>query len=805
MKIKFFKYSILFLGIFISLIIYFSVVGVETEKFNRQIKNKISGLNENLDLDLKKVKFNLDILNFKINAKTIGAIIRYSNKPLELEYIKAQVSLASIIKDKLVLSDLEITTKSLLLNNLVKFVRATNNRTELFILEKIIKRGYIILDLKLYFDENGNIDNNFHLTGILKDGKIGLSKNNNFDKINFLFSVQNNNFVFKKIGFIADKINFSSDALKVTKKKNSFFFEGTLENKKSILTSNLLRLIKIDLKNFDFKNASFRSKNNFSFEIDNRYKINNFILNTVANIDQIKYKKRDFISAYFPEVNEIILLKDHKLKLDYNKNKLSIKGEGKIKFEKDFNKIEYLINKKGDNYDFTTDLILKNINIKKQSFLKSYFPLITDKINLKDHKININYKNNNLLLSGFGKIKIEQEFDDINYFISRNNNKFNFDINLNINKTNFKIGNLNYKKKDKVITKLKIDGEFEEGQMLNLNNISILEGNNKIKINNLLLNKDNLIIKIAKADFDYVDSENKQNKFIIQNKGIDNYELSGIIFNANTLIANLLKSNDKNMSKIFENNISLSLNLDKVFIDEISFVKNFKGKLFIKDNKVNESNISAIFDNKQNISFTINTDNQGNKITTLYSSKAKPLVKRYSFIKGFDGGFLDFYSLKKNNISKSKLNIYDFKLKELPTLTKLLTLASLEGIADILSGDGIRFDEFEMNFKNENNLMTINEIYAIGPSISILMSGYVEQEKLVSLRGTLVPATTINKTISLIPLFGKILVGDKTGEGVFGVSFKIKGPPNNLETTVNPIKTLTPRFITRTLEKIKKN
>ena len=43
------------------------------------------------------------------------------------------------------------------------------------------------------------------------------------------------------------------------------------------------------------------------------------------------------------------------------------------------------------------------------------------------------------------------------------------------------------------------------------------------------------------------------------------------------------------------------------------------------------------------------------------------------------------------------------------------------------------------------------------------------------------------------------------GEGVFGVSFKIKGSPENLETTVNPIKTLTPRFITRTLEKIKKN
>ena len=67
-------------------------------------------------------------------------------------------------------------------------------------------------------------------------------------------------------------------------------------------------------------------------------------------------------------------------------------------------------------------------------------------------------------------------------------------------------------------------------------------------------------------------------------------------------------------------------------------------------------------------------------------------------------------------------------------------------------------------------------MYAIGPAISILMEGYIVKDRITSLRGTLVPATTINKTIK-IPLIGNILVGKKVGEGVFGVSFKIKGPP----------------------------
>ena len=192
---------------------------------------------------------------------------------------------------------------------------------------------------------------------------------------------------------------------------------------------------------------------------------------------------------------------------------------------------------------------------------------------------------------------------------------------------------------------------------------------------------------------------------------------------------------------------------------------------------------------------------------------SKPLINLYFLTKGFALSEWNVVTtapsfwvlIEINNVSKSKLIIDNFKVKEIPVLAKILTLASLQGIADLLTGEGVRFTDFEMIYSNKGSLMTIDEMYAIGPAISIMIEGYVESKKLISLRGTLVPATTINKTISKIPLLGKILVGDKTGEGVFGVSFKIKGPPKDLETTVNPIKTLTPRFITRTLEKIKKN
>ena len=111
MKINILKYFLLFLGFLISIIIYLSVIGIETEKFNQQIKDTVIQSNKNLDVSLKKVKLILDPFKFKINAKTIGATIYYYKRPLELEYIKTQISLDSIIKKKLVSSNFEVATK----------------------------------------------------------------------------------------------------------------------------------------------------------------------------------------------------------------------------------------------------------------------------------------------------------------------------------------------------------------------------------------------------------------------------------------------------------------------------------------------------------------------------------------------------------------------------------------------------------------------------------------------------------------------------------------------------------------------
>jgi hypothetical protein len=808
MNKKILKYITIIFGFFILSIIYLSTVGIETKKFNKQIQEQVKQKNDKFNTNLKKIKITLDPLNFKINAKTIDAEITFKGKSIELEYIKAKIPINSLIKKQLITSQIEISTKSILLKNFVSFVRSINNRSELFFLERFIKKGYLIADLKLNFDEFGMLKEDYLVSGLLKDGKISLLKKNPIEKINFIFNIKDNNFNFKDISLDINDINFLSERLNITKDKKNYFFEGNLKNKNSPLSNELLKMIRLKYPQLDLINTNFESSNDFSFNINNNFKIKNLAINSSILIDSSKLKKNNLISKNFIKINDIIDLKDHKIKASYSNKKLSIEGKGEVKLQDKFELIDYQMTNKGSDLNLISNLNLSELNFKNQDLIKEYLPKTNDILSLKDQKIKINYKDNAISLEGSGKIKLQKEFNKIKYFFSSKDKTYNFEIDLGINDTILKIDYINYKKDKNLNSQLKINGNYNKKSEFNFKKISFLSKNSNLIINHLVVDKKNKIVKVDKIDLDYFDNSKKKNKFVFSRTKNNNYRLNGSLFNADSLITNLLKNKDDQQLDIFKENINITLNFSNVYLDKNNTVKDMNGKIRIEDNNINQAKISAIFDNNKNLTFAINTNKDDEKITTLYSSKAKPLVDRYKFIKGFEGsgeGYLDFYSSKKDGVSNSKLIIDNFKVKEIPALAKLLALASLQGIADLLTGEGIRFTDFEMNFINKDKLMTIQELYAIGPAISILIEGYIEEDSLISLRGTLVPATTINRSIASIPLIGDLLIGKKIGEGVFGVSFKVKGPPKNLETTVNPIKTLTPRFITRTLEKIIKN
>ncbi len=711
-------------------IIYLSTIGINTKKFNNLIVSKVRGVDSNFDLEINKISLKLIPFSYAISLKTLGTNLIYKDEAIKLESIKSQISIKSLIDNQFALTELTISTKSIPIIKLTTLIRAFRKDPKILIAEQFIKKGFIIADLKLEFENFGNKIKNYEFRGLIKDGKIDLFKKYNLDKIDLNFEINKKTLTFNNIKMILNNNEILIPELVVLNQNTKYLVSGKLITKDTNLKKKEInKIINDDFIKLNIHQILFSSKNNFNFEIN----------------------------------------KDLKVK----------------------------------NLDIKSDIDLKNFEFRNKLKLENIFPEIKNNLIFKNQNLKIEYKKGNFSIFGGGEALFQNEIDEINYEIHKKNNEIKFNTKYKISKNLFKLDLLNYNKNKDFDLELDFKGQINIQGKTVFDKISLKERNNIISIKNLILSKEYKINDLENVTINYIDKDDLKNNLELTKKD-GNYLISGKSFNINSVIDKMLNSENENNFKIFNKDFNLIFDVERIYLDKINTIKRSKGFLSLNSSGIFDLNLKSNFSNQEKIKFTIKT-NSNEKVTTLYSHKAKPFVDRYKFIKGFEEGDLNFYSSKKNGISNSTLKIDNFKIQEIPALAKLLTLASLQGIADLLTGEGIRFTDFEMKFSNHNELMIIEELYAIGPAISILMEGYIQSKELISLRGTLVPATTVNRTISSIPLIGDILVGKKVGEGVFGVSFKIKGPPGNLETTVNPIKTLTPRFITRTLEKIKKN
>jgi hypothetical protein len=457
------------------------------------------------------------------------------------------------------------------------------------------------------------------------------------------------------------------------------------------------------------------------------------------------------------------------------------------------------------NLVYATDGNIKLLNLEtnENKVVKTYLPLYKSKISIKDSKAKFEKDRQDYILELNGLMKINNEFNNFNLKNVYSSTKKDFTTSGKIDLTDseVKISKLNYNKENKINSSLSFNVNYIYKDYYNIKEIKYLADENYVHLSNIFLNKKFEITDINYAKIRTYINKIKNNDFeIIKSKKI---EIKGEILDLQPMLKSIYKKNKrKTLSKSF--NAEVEANVKKTIAGPEDEISNFSMTALINKGNYTKLNLEGNFSKNELLNISINQINEDEKLLKVVSDRARPFMSNFQFIKGFEGGKLDYDSVIMKSKSEANLKITDFKVSKVPALAKLLTLASLKGIADTLSGEGINFEILEMKSISEGNIFNIEEAYAYGPAVSILLDGYVDKGKTVSLRGTLIPARFLNSIINKIPIVGKILVGEKSGKGVVGVSFKMKGPPKKIKTTVNPIKTLTPRFIIRVIERMKK-
>ena len=709
-----------FLLSLIFLVLLLSTIGIETDKFNKLITNKISK-SKNIDLQLQTLNFKLDLRELSLFIETQNPKINYINQTIPTQSVRVYVDFLPLLKTNLKIKKINIFLDELnykKLNELSKFIKPSNFKN---FLDNKIKKIKLIPEIEFFFDNNGEIEN-YIIKGKATDLKVDLYKDIILSETNLSFFADKEDILVKNIFGKIDGIEINNGDIKLNLENgillNSNFISNlNLDNEKIKKFNDLLGKFNPIVS---IKTLKGNFNNNILINLDKTYKVTNYNYSLSGKVKKSKIELFQTIKTNFiiEEIKEIFL-SDTQVDLDISKKYLNLGVNGKYSF---------------NNLDFL------------QLDLESIFKSDILKINA-----NFDYKDS-----------------------------FDFDL-------------INYKKSKGEIAKVLL--EFEKiKNIYNIKKLNFKEKDNLINIINLKF-KDNNFESLKTA---YIRTKN--NNFSI--KWNKNIMIKGDSYDA-TNFPKLLnqKGTGNNFEKI---NTNIEIDFTNIKAPLSEKLENFRLIGEIKKGKFIKISSKGDFGGNNFLDISLKKDNNSEKrFLEIYSDLTRPLLTEYSFFKGLTGGKLLYTSLIDGSKSNSKLKIENFKVVNAPGVIKLLSLADLGGLVDLAEGEGLSFDLLEINMEKDKKLLQLNEILALGPSMSVLIEGYQDNTGLTSLKGTLVPAKSLNKMISKIPVIGNIVIPKEAGEGLFGISFKMKGPKGDIKTTINPIRTLTPRFIQKIVDRNK--
>lgn len=177
------------------------------------------------------------------------------------------------------------------------------------------------------------------------------------------------------------------------------------------------------------------------------------------------------------------------------------------------------------------------------------------------------------------------------------------------------------------------------------------------------------------------------------------------------------------------------------------------------------------------------------------SSDAGKLLRALDIYDYMQGGKLKIAAADEvdDGSQNGELLIEDFRIIKSNFLTKILTLGSLTGMADLLNGKGIAFDKLKTNFAKKDDRFEVEDFRMKGSAIGANAEGWFDtKQNQIAIAGKVIPAYTANTLLGEVPVVGKIFIGD---EGVFAISYKIEDKFDEPKISVNPLSVLAPGFL----------
>ncbi len=211
-----------------------------------------------------------------------------------------------------------------------------------------------------------------------------------------------------------------------------------------------------------------------------------------------------------------------------------------------------------------------------------------------------------------------------------------------------------------------------------------------------------------------------------------------------------------------------------------------------------QANITARLPGRGSFTANIAPDGQ-RRAFNLTSDNGGELLRAFDVLKTIQGGKLSVTGRYENSRPGATLTgdavLEDFVVRDAPGLGKVLQAMTLYGMVDALSGPGLNFTRATIPFSLSPDTLVLQDARAFSSSLGVTAKGRIDRRRdTIDTEGTIVPAYIFNTLLGRIPLFGR-LFSPEEGGGLFAVSYRMRGPLNDPQITVNPLAALTPGFL----------
>lgn len=280
------------------------------------------------------------------------------------------------------------------------------------------------------------------------------------------------------------------------------------------------------------------------------------------------------------------------------------------------------------------------------------------------------------------------------------------------------------------------------------------------------------------------------------------FDLDAEFLDLTRLVGNMTEFGDPSSAAGQIGDVTVDVRADRLLLREgfdisdntLSLVSNHEGlqTLSIIGKLPNGADISAAYDASglRDPSFLINSGDAGFVANVFLETDA------------LENGTLDISGTLATGELPTQIRVVieDGRLKDAPFVTQVLSLASLRGLSDTLSGDGVLFSRIEIPITLLNGRYNIVGASASGPALGLTANGWImPADGGIDIDGVLVPSFGLNSALGGLPLIGDLFVS-REGEGVISLRYGIEGTLERAQVSVNPLSAVTPGVLRRIFE-----